>query len=414
MFFAYSDPSVDSDESEQMHKHKIIEPVLSQTAVHILKRVCSRAEPGSAGNVVDVGANFGWYSVLAAALGCCVSAFEPVPTFRAFLEYSSARNHLHSRITVYPHVVASDTRKNYTLAVTTKGQWGATRIGSQQTPGAATSIPVQATAVSLKRVLPANGVIDLLKVDVEGYEPLVMSDAADLIKSKLVRDILFEYSPGYYTPRLHDKGPDMVDALPRMMLDLFDVGYQMAWLPWHVVFRKDHLKQGAGGWDAPLPAMQQVVRKHSEYDLWSMQSMRDKKLPGAKGPDSWPCPEMRATKIAANTDGYGAFWSLWHPKGLQANFQFNTNIWATLRNKNLQPLGSVVGEEYYPLGDYSTQTHWFPKTKAWGTLYSEGCDKPKTAVAARCRCPGEQQVCLKQQAAIEACEKQGLLGYPDL
>lgn len=101
--------------------------------------------------------------------------------------------------------------------------------------GAVSSVPVHAIAVSLTEALPADGVIDLLKVDVEGFEPLVMTDAWDLIiKAGLVHDILFEYSPGCYTPQLHDKGPDMVDALPGMITNLFDVGYQMAWLPWRM------------------------------------------------------------------------------------------------------------------------------------------------------------------------------------
>ena len=173
------------------------------------------------------------------------------------------------------------------------------------------------------------------------------------------------------------------------------------------------MSDGGGGWDAPLPAMQQILRKHSQYDLWSMRAMRNNKLPGARGPESWPCPEMREAGLAAIPDGYGANWSLWHPKGLHANFIFNTNIWASLTNKKLQPLKSVIGEDYFPLEGYSTQSHWFPKARPWGMLYSQGCEEPEHAVAARCRCPDEQ-VCGKQQAAVEACERKGLLGYPDL
>lgn len=81
--------------------------------------------------------------------------------------------------------------------------------------------------------------------------------------------------------------------------------------------KKDHFQQGGGCWGAPLPAVQQIMRKHREYDLWSMQATRAGTLPGAQGPESWPWPaaEMRDVQLTSTPDDHGAFWTLWHPRG---------------------------------------------------------------------------------------------------
>ena len=63
----------------------------AQVWYYRLKRACIRAD-GSRGLVVDVGGNFGWYSLFAAAMGCRVIAWEPVPHFRDFFKYGVAVN----------------------------------------------------------------------------------------------------------------------------------------------------------------------------------------------------------------------------------------------------------------------------------------------------------------------------------
>lgn len=99
-----------------------------------------------------------------------------------------------------------------------------------------------------------------------------------------------------------------------------------------------------------------------------------------------------------------------HPKGLHANFIFNTNCWAALDGKS-QPLHGSVGAAAWP-PERNASREWFPAVPVFGTTYSDGCDEPETAIAARCRCRN-QAVCGQQQAAVEACGKAGLLGYVD-
>lgn len=50
-YFAYTDPVKDTDESAHMHEARMIEPTLSQLAVHVLQRVCDPLHPGSRGHL---------------------------------------------------------------------------------------------------------------------------------------------------------------------------------------------------------------------------------------------------------------------------------------------------------------------------------------------------------------------------
>jgi hypothetical protein len=51
-------------------------------------------------------------------------AVEPVPLFRAFLEFAAARNHLTPWIEVLPAVVAADTSRLHRLTVPLQGPLG--------------------------------------------------------------------------------------------------------------------------------------------------------------------------------------------------------------------------------------------------------------------------------------------------
>ena len=51
-------------------------------------------------------------------------SIEPVPLFRAFLEYSAARNHLPSFIEVLPALVTDDETQSFTVNVPLVGPMG--------------------------------------------------------------------------------------------------------------------------------------------------------------------------------------------------------------------------------------------------------------------------------------------------
>ena len=66
---AYTDPAKDVDVSAQMEYGGVVEIGLTQMWYLALRDKC--VQPGAKrALVLDVGANFGWYSIYAAMLGC--------------------------------------------------------------------------------------------------------------------------------------------------------------------------------------------------------------------------------------------------------------------------------------------------------------------------------------------------------
>ena len=59
---------------------------------------------------------------------CRVIAWEPVPHFRAFLEYALALNNLTTLVEVRPWAVADKAGETYTLVVPQRGIWGTASI----------------------------------------------------------------------------------------------------------------------------------------------------------------------------------------------------------------------------------------------------------------------------------------------
>jgi len=73
-----------------------------------------------------------------------------------------------------------------------------------------------------------------------------MAEASHLIKAGRIDNILFEYAPAYFVGSLNDRGPENTDALPRMMLNLFDAGYTMAWAAGTSCLRPTTLDDSSG------------------------------------------------------------------------------------------------------------------------------------------------------------------------
>lgn len=75
---AYTDYVKDVDVSAQMEHNGVVEIGLTQMWFLALKDHCIQPD-GKRALVLDVGANFGWYSIYAAKLGCryscCASAY---------------------------------------------------------------------------------------------------------------------------------------------------------------------------------------------------------------------------------------------------------------------------------------------------------------------------------------------------
>jgi FkbM family methyltransferase len=135
--------------------------------------------------LVDVGANVGSYSLLAAAeCGARVLAFEPVPATYDWLQQNIAVNQLQQNIAAF-NMALGAMEGTATMTSTLDAQ---NHITSQ--PGQHTiSVPVQRLDDRLQGEVPA-----LIKIDVEGAEDQVLAGAVKTIADPRLQGLIIEMS----------------------------------------------------------------------------------------------------------------------------------------------------------------------------------------------------------------------------
>lgn len=115
-------------------------------------------------NVLDIGANIGIYTLLAAKRGANVFAIEPDPINAAALRHHLAINKLDHRVTVL-EIAASDTDKKLTLHRNAKN------CGASSVYGDGESFTVSAVPIDSLELPP----IDICKMDIEGAEIIALN-----------------------------------------------------------------------------------------------------------------------------------------------------------------------------------------------------------------------------------------------
>jgi len=173
-------------------------------------------DPGAA--VFDVGANFGYYSVVCAdAVGPSgrVHAFEPDPAAFALLTANAAANGLADRLHAHPVAIgASDGTVSYHLAEEAAFS-GLTSTGRSATRGV-----VEVAMRSLDSLAAEHAVdqVDALKIDVEGHEAAVLRGARTLLQRSPDPLIMLEVTGKNLTD-------DARAALTAELAALFEGGY---------------------------------------------------------------------------------------------------------------------------------------------------------------------------------------------
>lgn len=119
----YTSWLADTDVSASMSSFRAVEP-LYNVYWHKLSHACC----ANGGLVLDVGANFGYYSLYAARMGCRVIAWEPVPLFRHFIEAAARINNLSHMIHVRPLVVSDKSGETVQMLVPERGYWGTASV----------------------------------------------------------------------------------------------------------------------------------------------------------------------------------------------------------------------------------------------------------------------------------------------
>ena len=149
--------------------------------------------------VVDVGANLGYFSLMAAALGHRVVAFEPMGRNAAKLQASIARNAGFSeRIALYQNAVASRAGEVVALAATHPSNQGNGQVVVRDAPprgggalGGVYGIDYVET-VRLDDVVAEDVLV--MKIDIEGLEAEALNGARGLLCGHVVRYVVIEFS----------------------------------------------------------------------------------------------------------------------------------------------------------------------------------------------------------------------------
>jgi len=153
----------------------------------------SMLHPGAV--FVDVGANVGYFTLLAAKLGADVIAYEPTPSVFKRLAENVALNSLDARLV---NAAAMDRAGTFPLYLSDEDPEANSLFGS----GGSISV----SAVRLDEDLLSRGIsrVDVLKIDAEGAEPLVLDGARNLLVSQSPAIILevnaFALEVAGYTP----------------------------------------------------------------------------------------------------------------------------------------------------------------------------------------------------------------------
>ena len=164
-----------------------------------------RVEPGHV--VLDVGAHIGEFTLLAAARGATVHAFEPDPANAALLRSNVATNDLQWRVTVHECALSDRDGEMRFLAhhnPSLSALWT-----EQHAAGSATTVAVQAARLDTIDVPRA----DIIKIDTEGAELAVLRGAARLLAT-CSPIIVFEFSPVQYA-RFDTTPGQVLDELAR-------------------------------------------------------------------------------------------------------------------------------------------------------------------------------------------------------
>ena len=144
-------------------------------------------------NVVDIGANVGYYSITAARLIGSekrVFSFEPQERVVGKLRRNIELNAL-SNVVVFPFALA-DAPGNVTFYVPTEGQEG---LGSMRANGrfaVAKTVEVEARRLDDVLATLGNPEIGLVKMDAEGAEILILRGATRLLASANKPSLIFE------------------------------------------------------------------------------------------------------------------------------------------------------------------------------------------------------------------------------
>ena len=139
--------------------------------------------------ILDVGANLGYYSIIAASHGYEVYAFEPFEKNYDKFYSSILLNSYHKNIKLFKNIVSNKSHEKKSLNIVPGPivNYGCITVDDKE--GNIETIAID--DLNIKKN------IDILKIDVEGYEYEVIEGLKNLILNNQVKNIIIECSPKF-------------------------------------------------------------------------------------------------------------------------------------------------------------------------------------------------------------------------
>lgn len=151
-------------------------------------------------HVLDIGANIGWYSLLAADLigpTGRLTSFEANPAMADIVYRNLMVNGFLDRAKVEAKAVYSESK---VLEFQVYEHYMGSSSLFATAESAASLKTLRVDAVSLDEFLPAGSKIDFIKVDAEGAEPYILKGAARLLSENRHVQIMMEFAPSIIVP----------------------------------------------------------------------------------------------------------------------------------------------------------------------------------------------------------------------
>ncbi|GAX77863.1 hypothetical protein CEUSTIGMA_g5305.t1 [Chlamydomonas eustigma] len=397
---AYANPSLDLDVSEVMERAGMVEGGITQIFHEVLKDQCILPN-GKRALVLDVGANFGYFSVLSALYGCRVIAWEPVPLFQQYVRYNLLLNNVSHLVELRDRMLGDVDGQEQIMMVPTVGIWGTASVhGMNQFEN---QIPkeIKVQTERLDSVVVEDTL--LLKVDVEGFEPFVFRGMKETFQRHSIENILMEYSPGI-AERLYP-GIDVLEETPLMLVKLLAMEYKLLQLP------DNYGKSGSLFWTDPIPALPEVLMDNLKYDIHDTREIKAQRL---------GCPRNEALAKFEDWRDCNKLPEDFHPKSFRSMFSYNTNIWATSKTAKSRSLMKSDG----PAGLFSLEQdasrEWVSRSRPENGIGMRVCFylEPKNLVRNRCSCASANRTntsvlasCLSEESIVQKVGASGNLPY---
>ena len=171
-------------------------------------------------NILDIGANIGYYTAIFSQLvGVNGTVISIEPDEESYKYLSKSIDSFNYKNVFSFRLAASDTKQKLPLFIS-KDKWGDNRLYS--TNQKRKSIIVE--CITIDELLKENKIenLDLIKIDVQGYEPKVLKGMSNIVKSSKELIILSEFWPkGILEAGENPK--EFLATLRKMQFQLFEL-----------------------------------------------------------------------------------------------------------------------------------------------------------------------------------------------